>query len=207
MPIFTHQQNDVNRNPPWLRFAIPVPTIDNVDATMLPRISRRDFLQRAALLSAALALPGRDLPALGADAPHTNAPLDIFSYGVTVVKAILSRYATSFTVREGAVKNKRDYHLIVQKPLVIDGRKKDELWFASVIQQKHNVGFYFMPLCCCTKLQDCRIEVKALISPELLKHLDGKCCFHMKSLTPELKKDIDAALKLGFAAYKKQKWL
>ena len=258
---------------------------------MLPRISRRDFLQRAALLSAALALPGRDLPALGADAPHTNAPLDIFSYGVTVVsalhqrqldnthavlmglnddalmkpframsglpdpgedlrftrsflrvarpaelkyhaaamtprlaakpaassadldtvfdelKAILSRYATSFTVREGAVKNKRDYHLIVQKPLVIDGRKKDELWFASVIQQKHNVGFYFMPLCCCTKLQDCRIEVKALISPELLKHLDGKCCFHMKSLTPELKKDIDAALKLGFAAYKKQKWL
>lgn len=116
------------------------------------------------------------------------------------LKAILNRYASSFTVREGAVKNKRDYHLIIEKPQVIDGRKKDELWFASVIQQKHNVGFYFMPIYCC------RQDEKKL-SPALMKHLDGKCCFHMKSLTPELKRDVDAALKLGLAAYKKRKWL
>jgi hypothetical protein len=116
------------------------------------------------------------------------------------IKAILAKYAKSFTVREGAVRNKRDYHLIVQKPLIIDGRKKDELWFASVIQQKHSVGFYFMPLCSCT---GGKIEV----SPALMKHLDGKSCFHMTSLTPELKKDIDDALRAGFAAYKKSKWL
>ena len=116
------------------------------------------------------------------------------------LKALLARYAPSFTVREGAVKNKRDYHLIVQKPLVIDGRRKDEIWFASVIQQKHNVGFYFMPLYCAP-------DAASKLSPELMKHLDGKCCFHMKSLTPELKKDIAAALKLGLAAYKKRNWL
>ena len=116
------------------------------------------------------------------------------------IKAILSKYAKPFTVREGAVKNKRDYHLIIQKPLVIDGRKKDELWFASVIQQKHNVGFYFMPLYCCG--QD-----GAKLSSELMAHLDGKCCFHMTALTPGLKKDIDAALKAGLAAYRSRKWL
>lgn len=114
------------------------------------------------------------------------------------LKAILTRYASSFTVREGAVKNKRDYHLILQKPLVIDGRKRDDLWFASIIQQKDSVGFYFT----------CMYEdVKSKLSPELLKHLDGKCCFHMKALTPGLKKDVDAALKAGLVAYKKRKWL
>jgi hypothetical protein len=116
------------------------------------------------------------------------------------LKAILARHAKPFTVREGAVKNKRDYHLIIQKPLVVDGRKKDELWFASVIQQKHNVGFYFMPLYCCG--QD-----GAKLSSELMGHLDGKCCFHMTALTPGLKKDIDAALKAGLAAYRSRKWL
>jgi hypothetical protein len=116
------------------------------------------------------------------------------------IKSILAKYAKLFTVREGAVRNKRDYHLIVQKPLVIEGRKKDELWFASVIQQKHNAGFYFMAVQCCAK-------DGTPLSSELLSHLDGKSCFHMTSLTAGLKRDIDSALKLGLAAYKKRKWL
>ena len=116
------------------------------------------------------------------------------------LKALLARYAPSFTVREGAVKNKRDYHLKIQRPLVIDGKKKDDLWFASVIQQKDSVGFYLTALYGCD-------EVKAKLSPALLKQLDGKTCFHMKALTPELKKDVDAALKVALAAYKKRKWL
>lgn len=114
------------------------------------------------------------------------------------LKAILARYASSFTVREGAVKNKRDYHLILQKPLVIEGRKRDEQWFASIIQQKDSVGFYF------TAMYE---GVKNKLSADLLKHLDGKCCFHMKALTPGLKQDVDAALKLGLADYKKKGWL
>jgi len=129
--------------------------------------------------------------------PRAAADLDLV---FDDLKSILSRHANSFTVREGYVKNKRDYHLILQKPLVIDGRKKDELWFASVIQQKHNIGFYFMPIYGCK-------EVRSQLSPALLQHLDGKSCFHLTSLTPALKKDIDAALQIGLAAYKKQKWL
>src|SRR5208337_5349945 len=59
------------------------------------------------------------------------------------LKAILSRHAKLFTEREGTVKNKRDYHLILvpQKPAVVAGRQRNELWFASIIQQKNSVGF------------------------------------------------------------------
>ena len=112
------------------------------------------------------------------------------------LKTILGRHAGLFTEREGRVKNKRDYHLILQKPVVIDGRKTDELWFASLIQQKDSVGFYFMPP-----------DVKSKLHPELLKHLDGKSCFHFKALTPALKKHVEAALKVGLEAYRKQTWL
>jgi len=112
------------------------------------------------------------------------------------MKALLARHAGLFTVREGYVKNKRDYHLILEKQVVIDGRPRKELWFASIIQQKDSVGFYFTPP-----------DVKEKLSPELLSHLDGKSCFHFKSLTPALKKDLATALKLGLEAYRKKNWL
>jgi hypothetical protein len=115
------------------------------------------------------------------------------------IKALLVPYASKFTVREGAVRNKRDYHLILQKPLIIDGLQRDELWFASIIQQKHNVGFYFKPAYCDT-------DGKNKLSLGLLEHLDGKSCFHFTTLTPALRKDIAAALKLGLAGYKKGGW-
>ena len=131
--------------------------------------------------------------AMPARVPSRSASLDqVFDE----LKTILGRHARLFTEREGMVKNKRDYHLIVQKPLVIAGRKKQELWFASIIQQKDSVGFYFMPM-----------DVKSQLSPELLQHLDGKCCFHFKTLTPALKKHVEAALKIGLGAYRKKKWL
>ena len=133
-----------------------------------------------------------------ASKPSANAPsLDsVFEE----LKAIVARYSKPFTVREGYVKNKRDYHLILRKPLVIAGRKRDELWFASIIHQKHDVGFYYSPVYCDPKLGNG-------ISPELLKHLDGKSCFHFTAMTAALKKDIDAALKLGLTDYKKKGWL
>ena len=124
---------------------------------------------------------------------HKSAALDqVFDE----LKVILSRHARLFTEREGMVRNKRDYHLILRKPLVIGGRQRDELWFASIIQQKDSVGFYFSPP-----------DVKGKLSPELLKHLDGKSCFHFKTLPPAMKKHVQAALKVGLESYRKKKWL
>ena len=112
------------------------------------------------------------------------------------LKTILARHSKLFTERDGMVRNKRDYHLIVEKPLMIGGRQRKELWFASIIQQKDSVGFYFTAP-----------GVKSKLSPELLKHLDGKSCFHFETLTPALKKHVEAALTVGLDAYRKKKWL
>jgi len=92
------------------------------------------------------------------------------------------------------VRNKRDYHLILE-PSQAGGKQKDK-WFASIIRQKDSVGFYFMPG-----------DVKKRLSPELLKHLDGKSCFHFKTLTPAMKKHVEAALKVGLETYREKKWL
>jgi len=91
--------------------------------------------------------------------------------------AILSAHAAGLAERRGGVKDKRDYQLYNEKPVVVDGRKKDEMYFAGLIQQKDSVGFYFFPVYSCD-------DVKAKLPPELLKHLDGKACFHFKQLTP-----------------------
>lgn len=115
------------------------------------------------------------------------------------MKAILQRHAKVFTERSDTVKNKNNYHLIVVKPQVIAGHKRDELWFASIIQQKDSVGFYFTLVS--------RDEVRAQLSSALLEHRDGGACFHFKTLTPQLKKDVQAALKIGVEVYRKQGWL
>jgi hypothetical protein len=110
------------------------------------------------------------------------------------LRLILSRNAAGFAVREGMVKNKRDYHLVLEKPVVIDGKPRAEVYFASIIQQKGSVGFYFSPQYC----ED---------APELLRHLDGKSCFHLKSVTPELKREINGGLKAGRKVFRERKWL
>ncbi len=116
------------------------------------------------------------------------------------LKAILVSHAVGLAERAGTVKNKRDYQLYSERPVVVDGRKRDEMYFAGLIQQKGSVGFYFFPVYSCD-------DVRSKLSPELLKHLDGKACFHFKQLTPELKKDVRGALKIGLKAYRERKWM
>ena len=116
------------------------------------------------------------------------------------LKAILSAHAAGLAERSGGVKNKRDYQLYSEKPVVVEGRKRDEMYFAGLIQQKGSIGFYFFPVYSCE-------DVKAKLSPELLKHLDGKACFHFNQLTLELKKDVREALKVGLKAYRERKWI
>ena len=116
------------------------------------------------------------------------------------LKTILASHAAGLTERTGTVRNKRDYQLYSAMPVTVLGRKRDAMYFAGLIQQKDSIGFYFFPVYCCE-------EVKARLAPELLKYLDGKACFHFKRLTPEMKKDVQAALKIGLKAYRERKWI
>jgi hypothetical protein len=90
--------------------------------------------------------------------------------------------------------------LVSQKPVVIDGRKKDELWFAAILVQKGYVGFYYMPVYAAP-------DMKKVFKPELLKCLKGKSCFHIKKQDPVIMTQIKESLKIGYAMYKERGWI
>lgn len=92
------------------------------------------------------------------------------------------------------------YDLWSFKKIEIAGRKRKEVFFASIIIQSSYVGFYYMPIYADISLQE-------VFKPELLKLLKGKTCFHIKELTPELENQINDALKMGYSLYEKRGWI
>jgi hypothetical protein len=115
------------------------------------------------------------------------------------LESILSKFSPPFIARTNCVRNKRNYVLVSEKEVVIDGRKRPELWFSGVIEQKGYIGFYYMPIYCDPK--------SPKLSPALMKLLKGKSCFYVKVLTPELRRDIQTALRAGAQSYKKLGWV
>lgn len=92
------------------------------------------------------------------------------------------------------------YDLWSFKDVVIDGRKRKEVFFASIVIQSSYVGFYYMPIYIDTPL-------KEVFSPVLLKLLKGKSCFHIKKIDKRLKTEIKKALDIGYELYKKRGWI
>ncbi len=123
-------------------------------------------------------------------------PLDLEGVAEEI-EALLSKYAPPLTVRRDA---KGGFHLYSEKEIEVEGRKKKEMFFASMVPQKGYVGFYYMPIYT-------NPEQQALFKPELLSLLKGKSCFHVKRLDVELKKQIRQALADGFKLYRKRGWV
>ena len=92
------------------------------------------------------------------------------------------------------------YDLWSFKALVIDGRKRKEIFFASLVVQKHHVGFYFMPIYTDTSLL-------TIFEPELLALLKGKSCFHVKKPDEQITAQIRSALAAGFDLYQERGWV
>ncbi len=92
------------------------------------------------------------------------------------------------------------YELWSQKDVVINGRRRREVFFAALIIQSNYVGFYFMPVYIDTSL-------KEVFAPELLKLLKGESCFHIKQLDENLEKQISDALCKGYDLYKQRGWI
>ncbi|HWS23438.1 MAG TPA: hypothetical protein VN226_03300 [Anaerolineales bacterium] len=113
------------------------------------------------------------------------------------LKTMIGEYSPPFTVKQNS---ERNYDLWSIKDLVIEGRKRKEVYFASVIIQKSYVGFYFMPVYTDEEL----IKV---FKPELLKLKKGLSCFHIKKLDQTIEKQIADALKLGFELYVARGWV
>ena len=113
------------------------------------------------------------------------------------LKSVLKKY-------EDPLKPKLDldskYDLWSFKDVIILGRKRKEVFFASVIFQSNYVGFYYMPI-----YTD--VNLKKVFKPELLKLLKGKSCFHIRKLDDELLAQIEEALELGYKLYKERGWI
>lgn len=92
------------------------------------------------------------------------------------------------------------YDLWSVKDLIIEGRKRKEVSFASLIIQSNYVGFYYMPVYT-------EVGLKSIFGQELLKLLKGKSCFHIKKLDEDLEKQIIEALDQGYLLYKERGWI
>jgi hypothetical protein len=114
------------------------------------------------------------------------------------IRAVLQPYATlGFNNR---VNSETTYDLWSDKNVTIDGKKRNEVYFAGVIIHKGHVGFYFMPV-------SEEPDIKKVFDPLLLKLLKGKSCFHIKKLDNILLSSIESALAEGYRLYKEKGWV
>lgn len=113
------------------------------------------------------------------------------------LKEILKQYENPLTPK---VDFDSKYDLWSVKDIIIEGRKRKEVSFATLIIQSNYVGFYYMPV-----YTD--VELKSIFGQELLKLLKGKSCFHIKKLNEVLEKQIKEALDIGYSLYKDRGWI
>ncbi len=114
------------------------------------------------------------------------------------IRATMQPYAaTGFDARTNS---DTAYDLWSEKEVVVEGRKRTEVFFASAVIRKGYVGFYYMPVYA-------EPEIKAIFHPSLLKLLKGKSCFHIKKLDDILLNQISEALSAGFKLYKQNGWV
>ncbi len=89
------------------------------------------------------------------------------------------------------------YDLWSIKDVIIEGRKRKEVYFAGLILYKTYVGFYNMPVYA-------EPAIKAFFPVELLALLKGKSCFHIKKLDEKLLGQIRSVLDSGLKAYQER---
>lgn len=118
------------------------------------------------------------------------------------LKSLLVEYETPRpgVVLEGRSASTSDFDLWSVRDLVVDGRPRNEVFFAGIRRQKSFVGFYFLPVYADPGLS-------AALPSSLLKLLKGKSCFHVKSTDGGVLSLIRGALELGLDSYRKRGWV
>lgn len=114
----------------------------------------------------------------------------------TDLKGVLEPYLKEFKAYDSPGK----FSLYTKKPVMIDGRPFEEVYFAGIKMNKNMVSFHFMPIYMNQSLRD-------KVPASLQKVLRGHTCFNLKELSPEMVGDIRHLLDLGVAGYKARGWL
>lgn len=94
------------------------------------------------------------------------------------------------------------YELMGNKPVPYGSKKTivPGMYFSSVVTRKDSVNFYFFPIYF-------HFDDYKNISPSILKCLKGKTCFHFKKPEQVNEKELNAMLKKGLQAWKKQGYM
>jgi hypothetical protein len=90
----------------------------------------------------------------------------------STVRDLLKTYSPPLVVK---VDESGRYDLVSIKDVVITGRKRSEVYFASIIIQKGYVGFYYMPIYS-------QPDMGKFFPPELLSLLKGEILFSHQAL-------------------------
>ena len=112
------------------------------------------------------------------------------------MKKVLKPYEKVFSPRRD---EEGYYDLWYEHEVMVNGKKRDSVYFASIIIQKSYVGFYFMPVYT-------HEEAKELFSDDFLKLLHGKSCFYITEFTPQIRDEMKHALEGGLALYRERGW-
>ena len=80
------------------------------------------------------------------------------------------------------------------------GRKRDNMYFGSILIQGGFVGFYLMPIYA-------HPDLIQKLGPDLKKLLKGKSCFHVKKIKQDLLKQIKEAMEMGIECYRKMNFI
>lgn len=118
------------------------------------------------------------------------------------IRALLREYEPPFVAREGKnVSGKQSVELWAKGKYEVNGKQRNEIYFAGLIIQKDYVGFYFMPV------YSDEVAMRKVSSPDLLRCLKGKSCFYIKTTDAAIMRDIEHALAEGFKIYEQRGWI
>ena len=93
-----------------------------------------------------------------------------------------------------------EYHVSVGKPVVVNNRKMNPMWFGVVKANKVSVTLHYMPVYWDPSLAE-------RLSPVFMKTLKGQACFQVDKGGPELMAAIEEAISIGIEAWQSNGWL
>lgn len=99
-----------------------------------------------------------------------------------------------------ALSDKPSAHLYGKKKVSIMGSPERLTYVFGVIEQKHFVGFYSMPMYSHPK----DLPLK---NADLKKARKGKSCLNLTKLDAVMRKELNAHIKKGLALYRKEGWI
>ncbi len=106
------------------------------------------------------------------------------------LKRLLKTQTPPLKVRKD---NEATFEVAGTKEAMQGKQKVDGYYFASVVPKPKDIRLYFFPIY--THVDEYNI------SSELKKCLEGKSCFHIKKLSPEMEQEIDSMIKKGVELY------